>query len=468
MKKYQILYFIILFSLAAIHTITAQEQKPNIILIVSDDQGWSDVGFNGCTEIPTPNLDKLASSGVIFTSGYAPHSYCSPSRAGILTGRYQQRFGHECNPGYLEYEDEVADGLPLSETLASGVFKDAGYHTAAIGKWHLGDAKKYWPSNRNFDYWFGFSGGGMSFWGTPNQKRGPLSGVLENGEIVPLDELTHLTDDFSKKAVEYIKERGNEPFFLYLAYNAPHAPDQATKEHLKATEHIEYGGRAVYGAMVSAMDKGIGDVINTLDEMNMRENTIIIFLSDNGGRAEHAVNFPYRGHKGMLFEGGIRVPFCISWPKGIKPGQKIDDPVTGLDILPTLMSAGNISNNKNLALDGIDLMPLLQNEQSSLSERPLFWRYSGGKGWVARKGNYKLIHSLYKEKTMLFDLETDPFEHKDISSLHSEIVTQLKNEYKAWDAQMMEPLWDDPHVPNVIKEEEKLNDIKKSASKGEK
>lgn len=446
---------------------TQQKDKPNIILIVSDDQGWSDVGFNGCTDIPTSSLDKLAGSGVIFTSGYAPHSYCSPSRAGILTGRYQQRFGHEANPGYLEYEDEVADGLPLSETLISDIFKDAGYKTAAIGKWHLGDAKQYWPINRGFDYWYGFSGGGMSYWGNPNKQRGPLAGVLENGEVVPLNQLSHLTDDFSAKAVEYIQDNKENPFFMYLAYNAPHAPDHATKEHLKATEHVEYGGRAVYGAMVSAMDKGIGDVMQALEEQGLEENTIVIFLSDNGGRREHAINFPFRGHKGMLFEGGIRVPFCVSWPERIASGQSIDEAVTGLDILPTIMSAAGIKMKSDVKLDGLDLIPLLTDEKSTLSERNLFWRYSGGAGWVARQGDYKLIHSHYKGKTMLFNLAMDPFEHHDVSAEHPQLVNELKEKYIQWDSEMMQPLWDDPHIPNVEGEEKKLQDTKERASAGE-
>ena len=464
MKKHFLLPIFIFFigNCAQSQNIT----KPNIILIVSDDQGWSDVGFNGCTDIPTPNLDRLAESGVIFTSGYAPHSYCSPSRAGILTGRYQQRFGHECNPGYLEYEDEIADGLPLTETLMSSIYQDAGYRTAAIGKWHLGDAKQFWPINRGFDYWYGFSGGGMSYWGKPNNKRGPVSGVLENGDIVPLDQLSHLTDDFSKKAVEYIHKNGERPFFMYLAYNAPHAPDHATEEHLKATEHVEYGGRAVYGAMVSAMDKGIGEVITALDEEGVKENTIIIFLSDNGGRAEHANNFPYRGHKGMLFEGGIRVPFCMSWPERINSGQIITQAVTGLDILPTLMSATDIEYDYNLKLDGVNLLPLLEGEDKELN-RQLFWRYSGGKGWVSREGKYKLIHSHYKQKTMLFDLDEDPFEHHDIADQHHDVVANLIQAYKQWDGQLIKPLWEDPHIQNVEKEEKKLQDARKKARAGE-
>ena len=467
MKIYQTFNIVLLALFAISIQLKAQEKKPNVILIVSDDQGWSDVGFNGCTDIPTPNLDKLATSGVIFTSGYAPHSYCSPSRAGILTGRYQQRFGHECNPGYLEYEDEVADGLPLTETLASDFFKKAGYHTVAIGKWHLGDAKQFWPINRGFDYWYGFSGGGMSYWGVPNAKRGPLSGVLENGEIVPLDQLSHLTDDFSDKAVSYIKERGDEPFFLYLAYNAPHAPDHATAEHLQGTEHVEYGGRSVYGAMVYGMDVGIGKVMNALEETGVKDQTIVIFLSDNGGRAEHAVNFPYRGHKGMLFEGGIRVPFCISWPDKIRSSQSIATPVTGLDILPTVMTAAGIDIEKSMQLDGENMLPLFEGNTTKF-DRKLFWRYSGGAGWVSRVGKYKLIHSHYKGKTLLFDLETDPYEHHDIYDANPEIVEDLVQSYKNWDAEMINPLWEDPHIPNVEREEKNLQTIRVRARAGEK
>ena len=465
MKK--IIFSILLIVPLVYHIYAQDSSRPNVLLIVSDDQGWSDVGFNGCTDIPTPNLDRIADSGVIFTSGYAPHSYCSPSRAGILTGRYQQRFGHECNPGYLEYEDEVADGLPLTETLMSNVFKDAGYTTAAIGKWHLGDAKQYWPINRGFDYWYGFSGGGMSYWGDPNKKRGPLSGVLENGEIVPLKELSHLTDDFSDAAVRFINDNGDKPFFMYLAYNAPHAPDHATKEHLKGTEHIEYGGRSVYGAMVYGMDKGIGNVVKALENKGIKENTIIIFISDNGGRGEHAVNFPYRGHKGMLFEGGIRVPYCISWPAAIKSGQVVDQAITGLDIMPTVMSAAGVGGEEKLKMDGENILPLLKGKDQVL-DRQLFWRYSGGKGWVSRDGNYKLIHSLYKGKTMLFDIEKDPYEHHDISEQHPDIVSRLQDAYKKWDSEMMEPLWEDPHEPNVLKEEKRLQEIRKKASNGEK
>ena len=218
--------------------------------------------------------------------------------------------------------------------------------------------------------------------------------------------------------------------------------------------------------MVYGMDLGIGRVLNVLEEKGIRENTLIIFLSDNGGRAEHANNFPYRGHKGMLFEGGIRVPFCLSWPEKIKPGQSVSQVITGLDILPTAMSAANIENVNDIDLDGMNLLPLLNGEQMELNRR-MFWRYSGGKGWVSREGKYKLIHSHYKRRTMLFDLDEDPFEHHDIADQHPDLVAKLIEAYKEWDGQLMKPLWEDPHIQNVENEEMKLQDTRKKARAGE-
>ena len=271
-----------LISLCLVSALLGADSQPNIVVIVSDDQGWADVGFNGCREIPTPNLDALAASGVVFISGYASHPYCSPSRAGLLTGRYQQRFGHECNPG--AYGEDSQAGLPLSETLLSNLLHEHGYRTGAIGKWHLGDASRFWPTQRGFDDWFGFSGGGLSYWGQVGRK-GPLRGVLRNGDVVPLSELTYLTDDFSTEAVKFVERHRDRPFFLYLAYNAPHAPDQVTRRHLRKTTHIEYGGRAVYGAMVAAMDEGIGKVTDKLKELNLYDNTLIFRLQRVQGRA---------------------------------------------------------------------------------------------------------------------------------------------------------------------------------------
>ncbi len=229
---------IVLFCLCALFTSSAfaqrqNDDRPNIVLILADDLGFSDVGFNGCKEIPTPNLDAIAETGVVFESGYASHPYCSPSRAGLLTGRYQQRFGHECNPEpTVEDADGKAPGLPLSEKTIADVLGQAGYATGAIGKWHLGDAKRYWPNRRGFDEWFGFSAGGLSYWGDPGNK-GIAFGVHRGNDPVAADQLNYLTDDFSDEAVKFVDRHKHEPFFLYLAYNAPHAPDQATRAHLK-------------------------------------------------------------------------------------------------------------------------------------------------------------------------------------------------------------------------------------------
>jgi len=419
--------------------------KPNIIVILADDLGWGDVGFNGCREIPTPNLDALAKSGVRLTSGYAPHPYCSPSRAGILTGRHQQRFGHECNP------TKKADGLPLSETLLAAMLKQTGYATAAIGKWHLGDLEDYWPTKRGFDEWFGFTGGSMDYWG----KTGPTSGIVRNGQPVPRSKLKYLTDDFSDEAVAFIERNKASPFFLYLAYNAPHSPNQVTREHLKKTEHIEHGGRAVYGAMVAGMDAGIGKVLDKLRALKLLDNTLIVFLSDNGGRADGAVNFPFRGHKGMLFEGGIRVPFCISWPARIPSGQEIDSPITGLDIAPTALAAANIATPKDVQLDGINLLPFLDGKKNALPPRTLFWRYALSAtefGYAVRDGDTTLVFRGVNDHKFLFDMKADPYQQNNLANQQKDVVQKLTAKYEDWAKQMRAPLWLDPHGANIRNE----------------
>jgi arylsulfatase A-like enzyme len=435
-------------------------RAPNIIVIVADDLGWSDVGFNGCKEIPTPQLDAIARSGVVLTAGYASHPYCSPSRAGLLTGRYQQRFGHEANP------IRETDGLPLDETLLPELLRAAGYRTAAIGKWHLGDNPKFWPTARGFDEWYGFSGGGHDYWGRTNPRR-PLSGVLRDGRPVPPEEQTHLTDDFSREAAAFVERNRDRPFFLYLAYNAPHVPDQATREHLQKTAHIEDGQRAVYGAMVAAMDDGIGQVLKKLDELKLRDDTLIFFLSDNGGRHDGAVNLPFRGHKGMVFEGGIRVPFCVAWPARIRAGQTIATPIAALDIFPTALAAAGVAPPEKLWLDGDDLLAHLADPDALLAPRTLVWRAATGEGeyeYAVRNGRYKLVSSVYKRRKLLFDIERDPYEHHDLAAAEPEVVAELTLRYEAWARDKRAPLWSDPHGENVRKQAAARQEIVDKAS----
>lgn len=433
-----------------------KDTRPNILIILSDDQGWGDVGFNGGTDIPTTNLDLLAKEGVVFSQGYASHPYCSPSRAGLLSGRYQQRFGHENNPENTKQGEDTVIGLPLNEMMISELLQKNNYQTCAIGKWHLGNANKFLPNNRGFDDWYGFSGGGLNYWGTTKEDNKEL-GVMRDGKPVPEDQLTYLTDDFSNEAVNYIDKysKNEKPFFMYLAYNAPHAPIQATKEYTDQVKHIEFGDRAAYAAMVVGMDVGIGKVIDKLKATGEYENTLIFFYSDNGGHSHGASSEPYRGHKGMMFEGGIREPFLISWPNKIKGNQVYEKPIIALDIFPTILSAANIEKPSNKEIDGVDLMPILTKKKKALKERTLFWRYSGGEGYAVRDGDYKLIYSYYKKDVLLFNIKNDEFEHNNIASQHPEIVSELNKKYKIWSKDNIVPLWKDAHLFNCDREEKK-------------
>ena len=440
--------------------------KPNIILILTDDQGYGDVGFNGSKDILTPNIDKIAEQGVVFSDGYVSHPYCSPSRAGLMTGRYQQRFGHEHNVPFAPQDSTM--GTPKNEVFLSKKLKEAGYSTCAIGKWHLGDHPSFLPPKRGFDHWFGFSGGNMNYWGYPYSKNKTMH-VQRNAKNVGHEELTYLTDDFTNEALSFIERQKDAPFFMYLSYNAPHSPDHTTQQYLEKAKHIENGTRSVYAAMIAGVDQGIGKIDSLLTRLKIRENTLIIFLSDNGGRLDAANNGKFRGHKGMLFEGGIRVPFTMSWPAKLPQNTRYNQPVTSLDIFSTCLAAANLKLNDSLRLDGKNLLPFLKNNQTEAPHKALFWRVANGGEYAVRKGNYKLIKSAYKNKKMLFDLTEDEMETRDISSLKPELFNDLEKLYTNWSKDLAEPLWTDPHIQNVKKEEQNVQNIRfKSLSKKEK
>jgi len=449
------------------YVIGTAQQQPNVLIILSDDQGWGDVGFNGCTDIPTPNLDKLAQSGVSFQEGYASHPYCSPSRAGLLTGRYQQHFGHESNIPDGEGCEEF--GLPLDQLMISELLSSQGYHTCAIGKWHLGDSEKFWPTSRGFDDWYGFSGGSRSYFDFPNAREDHHL-IRRNGVPVPFEEITYLTDDFTQAAVDYIDEyaQDEKPFFMYLAYNAPHAPNQATMQYLDQMQHQEEGQRAVYGAMVNGMDTGIGKVIEKLKATGQYDNTLIFFYSDNGGAANGASNGPLRGHKGMVFEGGIRVPFLVSWPAVIRGGTRYLNPVSALDIYPTILAATGLDYSGKEPLDGVDLIPYLQGDkQKEKPNQTMFWRTAEGLSYAVRQGDYKLVMSGYKDKTFLFNLAEDPYEMHDLAAEQPQKVAELEKLFQQWNNQNMPMKWRDAHPENVKKEEQKRQSFINSASAGE-
>lgn len=334
--------------------------KPNILIILADDLGYGDLGFTGSKEIQTPEIDKLAANGVIFKNGYVTHPYCGPSRAGLITGRYQARFGMEINASYSPFDPHT--GLPVDEKTFATRLKPAGYRTGIIGKWHLGSAHPFHPNNRGFDYFYGFLSGGHDYFPhTVNthiplkQQNGKLNYGANEGTYLPLlrnkntaefDE--YLTTALSKDAARFVAQ-STEPFCLYLAYNAPHTPLQAPEETIAKYAHIENQKRRIYAAMIDSMDEGIGLVINALKESGKFENTLIFFLSDNGGAlpqqwdsySDFADNGPFKDGKTAFYEGGTHVPFIAHWPAGLPSGQTFEPVVSSLDITATAVALAN-------------------------------------------------------------------------------------------------------------------------------
>lgn len=422
-----------------------RSDSPNVVLIVTDDQGYADVGFNGGTEIPTPNIDRIANEGVTFTRGYVSHSICAPSRAGLMTGRYQSRFGFDRNPNN-DPADPLA-GLPLSETTIAEVLKSVGYATMAVGKWHLGTHPDLRPRERGFDEFFGFLTGGHRYF----PKELTLDDLADaemhldwyrtrlrhNGRAVDID--AYLTDELSDKAVDFIRRRSGRPFFLYLSYNAPHSPLQATEKYLRRFAHVADEKRRAYAAMVSAVDDGVGRVLDTLDDEGIADDTLVVFLSDNGGTGFASRNTPLRGRKRTLFEGGLRVPFAMRWPAVIKAGQEYSQPVISLDIMATVAARTDAAISTGHPLDGVDLVPFLTGRKSGPPHEALYWRrFDTGEAAMLR-GDTKAIWT--PDERLLFDLGQDPGETRNLAAANGELLTALRAEHQRWDEQMLEPVF---------------------------
>ncbi|MEQ8550046.1 MAG: sulfatase-like hydrolase/transferase [Cyclobacteriaceae bacterium] len=421
---------------------SSQQIKPNIIVILADDLGYADVGFNGSKEIPTPNIDRIAEEGVVFTDGYVTYSVCGPSRAGLITGRYQNRFGYATNP--IIAPDDPNMGLPLTERTLATELKTAGYTNSIIGKWHLGTHESLWPDKRGFDHFFGFLSGGHRYF--PEEYiLNDLSEVkkdwdwyqtklLKNNQ--PVEETQYLTDALSREAVAFIDKNQENPFFLYLAYNAPHGPLQATEAYLSRFDHIKNTKRRTYAAMVSAMDDGIGTVLDKLKELNIDENTLVVFLSDNGGPERHNAsdNGLLREGKGSMFEGGIRVPFAMKWPDRIAAGTTFSKPVMSFDIFATVCAnIGLVPQNK---IDGVDLIPFLDGTKSDQPHNALFWVDMGDNHFGTRMSGLKIV----KEKNTefaLFDIENDISELLTVDD--SIGLKRIFGEYQAWRDSLPDP-----------------------------
>ena len=435
-----------LLSTAAAAAPLPAARRPNIIVILADDLGFADVGFQGCRDFSTPYLDRLARSGVRFTNACVSHPFCSPTRAGLITGRYQHRVGYENNPIY-DRNGHVA-GLPTTEITIAKILSDAGYATGQIGKWHLGAAPEFHPLKRGFKEQFGFLGGGHDYFkaetNNPNARE-YLIPIERNGN--PIAETEYLTDAFSREACSFVGRHSQDPFFLYLAYSAPHTPLQAPKALLERVSAIEDPIRRSYAAMICAMDDGIGRLAAMLEVLKLENDTLIFFLSDNGGPTPvtHADNHPFRGVKGQVYEGGIHVPFVMSWPGQLPVGETYGSPIISLDIFPTAAAAAGASVPSDRQIDGVNLLPHITGNGSSPPHDKLYWRTGGGQAFAVRQGNWKLVK--IGNHTELFDLEADIAESKDATSAKPEILKRLETARLSWNREMIAPLFQSPEPP---------------------
>lgn len=432
---------------------TKQTERPNILFILCDDLGYSDVGFNGGKDVRTPHLDALAANGATFGSAYTPHPFCGPSRTGIMTGRYPHTIGSPFN--LPPNSEELNQGIPTSEIYISKMLKDAGYYTGIVGKWHLGVKDEFHPNNRGFDYFYGFLGGGHKYFPeaypdahinpkpAKNERDEYRAAILNNKK--PVKETEYLTDAFSREAVNFVNDaaKKDNPFFLYLAYNAPHSPLEATKEDLEKFDHIKDKKRKTFAAMVYAVDRGVGEIVAALKANNQLENTLIIFLSDNGGKLKlGGTNYPLSGQKGTTTEGGHRTPMFFHYPNKIDAGKRYEHVVSGLDFYPTFAHLAGADIPKGKVLHGKNMWTAFEkNESVRPGEMIYVLRHRKDFSDVgARQDEWKLLR-LNHEKWQLFNIEEDISEQNDLSDKYPEKVKEMVEKTKAWSTLHTEPQW---------------------------
>ena len=413
--------------------------KPNFVLIVADDLGFADLGFNGSTQIKTPNIDQLARTGIQFSEGYVSSPVCSPSRAGLLTGINQVSFGHDNNiggnqPGF----DPQYMGLPISEKTIANYLSDLGYTNGLVGKWHLGYESQFYPLNRGFDEFWGYRGGGHDYFISSPDGEGYKSPIECNFKTP--EPLTYITDDVGKECVEFINRHKDQPFFLFASFNAPHTPMQATENDLELYTHIADLKRRTYAAMVHRLDVNVGKIVEAIEKQGLKENTLIIFISDNGGPVDSnaSINAPYNGQKGILLEGGIHVPYIFNWPQTLPAGTTYKDVVSSLDITPTLFELAGGKNTSEDQFDGINLMPYISGQITSFPHRDLKWRFTISA--AIRDGDWKLIR-LPDRLPLLFHLPSDISEQSNVAMEHIEKTEELLKKLGNWDVELPHPVF---------------------------
>jgi len=412
-------------------------EKPNFVLIVADDLGFADLSLNGSTQIKTPNIDQLAKTGVMFSEAYVSSPVCSPSRAGLLTGRNQVEFGHDNNIGGNQpgFDPEYL-GLPLSQKTIADLLALQGYVSGLVGKWHLGDLPKYHPLKRGFNEFWGYTGGGHDYFNSSPDGTGYNSPIQSNYKNP--DPITYITDDVGNECAGFITRHQDQPFFLFASFNAPHTPMQAIEEDLILYENIKDIKRRTYAAMVHRLDINVGKIIEAINESGLSDNTLIVFISDNGGpvNSNASINAPYNGQKGILLDGGIHVPFIMNWPQTLPADKTYANPVSSLDIAATFyeLAAGEINTN----FDGVNLMPYLLGDRNSLPHKELKWRFTISA--AIREGDWKLIR-LPDRLPYLFHLPSDISEQNNVALENLEKTEELLRKLGVWDVGLPHPVF---------------------------
>jgi len=489
-KSLTLLTALLLAPLAALQAADAPKQKPNLVIIFTDDMGYADIGAYGCKDIPTPHIDRLAAEGTRFTSAYTVAPVCVPSRMGLMSGRFPARFGVFDNP-IPQQQDQICQTWMQQITLAD-VLKNQGYRTAIIGKWHLSGHSDFEfkpPHERGFDEFVGITGAMKSFW------KGAELARLKDGKYERFKSPDYLTDFFGTEACEFIQRQKDGPWFLYLAFNAPHAPLHGLDEDQAAIEARDISpNRRKYAAMVRAVDRNVGRVMEKVRELGLTGKTLVVFTNDNGGGGNNAamhtrntaINIPYRGHKLDVLEGGVRVPFIMHWPGQVPAGQTFDGLSSTVDVFPTFARVANATMPGNL--DGVDLMPFIQGEKTGQPHDTLCWQQriwtrpnerKPGPAYpvpaynlAIRSGKWKAIkldqpfegtddsraQELYPNQAYpnqasvdkmrpedarpweLYDLSRDPAELNDLATEFPDKVKELSAAFFAWQKQMPKPV----------------------------
>ena len=408
---------------------TSQAQRPNVVLIMTDDAGYADLGVYGATDLKTPNIDGLARDGVRFTDFYANGSSCTPTRAGLISGRYQHRFTLEMPLGHAATKD-AERGLPASGRSLPQLLKNAGYATALIGKWHLGYKPEFSPNAHGFDQFFGFKSGYIDFY--QHTDNASQSDLFEND--APAKAAGYMTDLITERSIRFIEQNATRPFFVDVAFNAPHWPYQRPDQPSTAAESARHmtafdqptNTRADYVAMLERVDQSVGRILAAIDKAGLRQNTIVIFTNDNGGEWL-ARNTPLFHHKFSVWEGGIRVPAIMRWPGRIPAGQVSGQVGITMDLTASILAAAGATVPKEAKLDGINLFPVLEKKAAEI-ERTLFWRSAQQR--AVRSGDWKLVVDL--GRPLLFNLRNDVGERANLIGERPEIARRLRPLLEAW------------------------------------